>query len=243
MMLAEKPRRRLSGTAAQVHDEAVGLQTPDELPNPVQPHKVLVRPFPVPLADGVIARTHHPECIGHQHRVGMLLMTSGTYSLDWNGQDDLMQRVVILGRGGAGKSTLARALGSRTGLPALELDKHFWQPGLLPLSRKAWRETQTGLACQQAWVMDGDLGPHDVLEARLTAADTVIVLDYPLLVCLWRAAPRSREARDFWLWHYRRRHLGTVLDAVQEQAPSATAYQLRSPRATRQFLRRLPSTR
>lgn len=177
----------------------------------------------------------------------MLLMTSGTYSLDRNGQDDLMQRVVILGRGGAGKSTLARALGSRTGLPVLELDKHFWQPGLLPLSRKAWRETQAGLACQQAWVMDGDLGPHDVLVARLTAADTVIVLDYPLLVFLWRAARRSREARDFWLWlwfwHYRRRHLGTVLDAVQEHAPSATTYRLRSPRATRQFLRRLPSTR
>ena len=44
-----------------------------------------------------------------------------------------MQRVVILGRGGAGKSTLARRLGELVGLPVIELDKHFWQPGLVPL--------------------------------------------------------------------------------------------------------------
>lgn len=156
-----------------------------------------------------------------------------------------MQRVVVLGRGGAGKSTLARTLGSLTGLPVQELDKHFWQPGLLPLSREAWRQTQVNLICQQAWVMDGDLGPDDVLEPRLTAADTVIVMDYSLPVCVWRAARRSRESRDFWLWlwHYRRRHLGAVLDAVQEHAASAKVYRLRSPRATRRFLRQLASTR
>ena len=124
-----------------------------------------------------------------------------------------MQRVVILGRGGAGKSTLARRLGAVSGLPVHELDKHFWQADLLPLSPNAWREMQLHLAGQPEWVMDGDLGPHDVLEVRLGRADTVIVLDYPLPVCAWRAVRRSREGRDFWLWvwHYRRRHLHAVL--------------------------------
>jgi hypothetical protein len=46
-----------------------------------------------------------------------------------------MQRVVILGRGGAGKSTVANRLGEAFGLPVIELDKHFWQPGLVPLPR------------------------------------------------------------------------------------------------------------
>lgn len=36
------------------------------------------------------------------------------------------QRVVLLGRGGAGKSTFARSLSEITGIPAVELDKHFW---------------------------------------------------------------------------------------------------------------------
>ncbi|HWG11945.1 MAG TPA: hypothetical protein VG268_01600 [Streptosporangiaceae bacterium] len=40
-----------------------------------------------------------------------------------------MRRVVILGRGGAGKSTLARDLSGRTGLPVAELDALFWEPG------------------------------------------------------------------------------------------------------------------
>ncbi len=39
-----------------------------------------------------------------------------------------MKRVVILGRGASGKSTLARLLGEITGLPVIELDKVFWQP-------------------------------------------------------------------------------------------------------------------
>ena len=38
-----------------------------------------------------------------------------------------MNKVVILGRGGAGKSTLAVRLGAATGLPVVELDKHFWR--------------------------------------------------------------------------------------------------------------------
>jgi adenylate kinase family enzyme len=44
-----------------------------------------------------------------------------------------MKRVVILGRGGSGKSTLAVKLGEITGLPVVELDKLFWQPGLEPM--------------------------------------------------------------------------------------------------------------
>lgn len=40
-----------------------------------------------------------------------------------------MKRVVILGRGGAGKSTLAARLGEITGLPVIELDKSFWRAG------------------------------------------------------------------------------------------------------------------
>jgi adenylate kinase family enzyme len=111
-----------------------------------------------------------------------------------------MQRVVILGRGAAGKSTLARKLGETTGLPVVQLDKHFWQPGLVPTPRARWIEIQRSLADQDRWIMDGDLGQYDELGVRLQAADTVLILDFSVLLCLMRAMRRAKERSDFWWW-------------------------------------------
>ncbi len=48
--------------------------------------------------------------------------------------------------------------------------------------------------------MDGDLGPHDVLDVRVQAADTVVFLEFPPLRCAWRALRRSPERASFWRW-------------------------------------------
>ena len=69
-----------------------------------------------------------------------------------------MRRIIVLGRGGAGKSTLARQLGEITGLPVIELDKLFWRPGLLPTPRDEWIHLQQKLVREEKWIMDGDLG-------------------------------------------------------------------------------------
>ena len=104
-----------------------------------------------------------------------------------------IQRVVILGRGGAGKSTVARRLGEAFGLPVIELDKHFWQPGLVPLPKDQWVKVQEELTNQACWVMDGDLGPYDVLPVRLSAADTVLLLDFPMWLCLVADPPSGQR--------------------------------------------------
>lgn len=109
-----------------------------------------------------------------------------------------MQRVVILSRGGAGKSVLARCLGSLTQMPVIELDQLFWRPGLVATPRNEWIEVQHTLVQRESWIIDGDLGPCDVLEPRLRLADTVIVLDFSLLRCAWRSIRRSREHLDYW---------------------------------------------
>ena len=98
-----------------------------------------------------------------------------------------MRRVVILGRGAAGKSTLARHLGEVTGLPVIELDKLFWRSGLAPTPPAEWTELQERLVQKDRWILDGDLGPHDAVEVRLRAADTIILLDFVLFRCTWRA--------------------------------------------------------
>ena len=68
-----------------------------------------------------------------------------------------MKRVLIVGPGASGKSTLAARLGEITGLPVIELDKVFWRPGLLPTPRDQWVELQQRLIENKQWIIDGDL--------------------------------------------------------------------------------------
>lgn len=150
-----------------------------------------------------------------------------------------MRRVVILGRGGSGKSVLARRLGQAAGLPVTELDTLFWQEGLTTPDPARWAQSQRTLIRADAWILDGDLGPYDyALADRLQAADTVIVLDFGLLRCTWRTLRRGRERGDYWRWMrgYRRHSLPAVMQAVMTHAPHATVRQLRNPRQVRQFL-------
>jgi adenylate kinase family enzyme len=148
-----------------------------------------------------------------------------------------MKRVVILGRGGAGKSTLAAALGTATGVPVIELDKHFWGPDLEATPPDRWAAVQGDLARADQWIMDGDLGPYDVLDVRLREADTVLLLDYSFRRCAWQAWRRSRERIDFWLWvwSWRRRSRPLLLQAIANHAPEASLHVLRNPRATARF--------
>jgi hypothetical protein len=69
--------------------------------------------------------------------------------------------------------------------------------------------------------LDGDLGPYDVLEPRLGAADMVIVLDFSLLRCAWRSIRRSHERLDYWrsLFRYRRRSLPAMTAMIVTHAP------------------------
>ena len=145
---------------------------------------------------------------------------------------------MILGRGGAGKSTLAVQLSEITGLPVVELDRLFWSEDLSPLSLPAWIQVQERLSAAHWWIMDGDLGPRDAPAPRLRSADTVVVLDLSLRRCAWRAARRSRERADFWWWVITWRWCSRrkVLDAVSSHAPQADLHLLRSPAQVRRFL-------
>jgi adenylate kinase family enzyme len=148
---------------------------------------------------------------------------------------------VILGRGGAGKSTLAQDLSRRIGIPAAELDTLFWRPGPngpIPAEPAAWTAQQRELVQSSAWIIDGDLGPYDRdLGLRLHAADTVIVLDFGFLRCAWRTLRRGREQAEYWRWVWSyRRSLPAIEQAIAAGAPHAAVYILRTPAMVRRFL-------
>jgi adenylate kinase family enzyme len=99
-----------------------------------------------------------------------------------------MQRVVIIGGGGSGKSTLAQQLGSALNLPVYHLDRFFWRPGW---EQSTWEEFDPqvrAIAEQDRWVIDGNYSR--TLPDRLARADTVVFLDLPLRVRLWRVLKR-----------------------------------------------------
>jgi adenylate kinase family enzyme len=149
-----------------------------------------------------------------------------------------MERVLVFGRGGAGKSTMARHLAGTTGLPLVELDREFWNDALDVMPLDEWRARQRVLAAPDRWIMDGDLGSYDDVAPRMARTDTVVIVDLPLAVCAWRAWRRGRERRDFWVWtlHWRRRNLPSIHESIGHDAPTATVVTLRTRRAVRAWL-------
>ena len=109
-----------------------------------------------------------------------------------------MRRILVIGIPGAGKSTFARKLAERTGLPLIHLDKEFWQPGWRITPREEWRAKVAALVAHEAWVMDGNYGAS--LDLRLPRADTLAWFDYPRRVALrrvlWRVASTYGRVRE-----------------------------------------------
>jgi hypothetical protein len=154
-----------------------------------------------------------------------------------------VKRVIVVGPGAAGKTTLAARLAEITGLPVIELDKLFWQPGLAATPPGQWAAIQRTLTAQETWIMDGDLGPYDVIGVRLRAADTVVFLDFAPLRCAWRAVCRSRERADFWKWllTYRCCSRPALRRAIAAHAGHLDIYVLPTPRAVRRFVTNIAS--
>lgn len=99
-----------------------------------------------------------------------------------------MERIMIIGCGGAGKSTLARKLGEKTGLPVVHLDKLFWKPGWESVSREEFDRLHRQELAKERWILDGNFD-RTMLE-RLARCDTVIYLDFPRIICMFGVMKR-----------------------------------------------------
>jgi adenylate kinase family enzyme len=168
-----------------------------------------------------------------------------------------MRRVQVIGAGGAGKSTLARRLAGRLGVPVVHLDAHYWRPGWVPTPDPEWRERVRALMSAPAWVMDGNYSR--TMEERFAASDTVLLLDLPRHVCLarivrrwWRWRGRSRpdvtagcpETLTWkfvrWVWTYRSRRRPGVLERLSRLPASVRVVILRSDADVEAFLATVP---
>jgi adenylate kinase family enzyme len=95
-----------------------------------------------------------------------------------------MQRVLVMGSSGSGKSTFARRLANLTRLPFVSLDALYWWPGWQPSEPEAFGECVAEAANSARWVTDGNYMSHGAGELRRSRADTVIWFDLPRYACM-----------------------------------------------------------
>ena len=110
----------------------------------------------------------------------------------------ILNRIVVLGCPGSGKSTFARALAAKTGLPLVHLDNVWWRADGTHISREDFDRALDGLLRGEQWIMDGDYSR--TYEVRIRACDTVIFLDYPEEVCMAGIIARVGQKRPDIPW-------------------------------------------
>ncbi len=108
----------------------------------------------------------------------------------WPLQGVAPRRIAVIGRGGAGKTTVALRLGQDLGLPVIHLDRLYWGPGWQPVGREVFEERQAAAVAGDAWVIDGGYLSSGGWEARIERADVVVLVEAPLAVCLGRILRR-----------------------------------------------------
>jgi len=99
-----------------------------------------------------------------------------------------MERIMIIGCCGAGKSTLSKKLGKLTGLEVIHLDQYYWKSNWTESEVDEWTSEVKKLAEKPRWIIDGNYG--GTMDIRIKRADTIIYLDFPTIQCLWRITKR-----------------------------------------------------
>lgn len=111
-----------------------------------------------------------------------------------------MRRVSVVGDSGSGKSTVARELATRLGVPHVELDAIFHQPGWVPLAQEEFARRAALAAAADGWVIDGNYGR--VLPLVWDRADTVVWLSLPRRTVMrrlvWRTIRRAAGRTELW---------------------------------------------
>jgi adenylate kinase family enzyme len=172
---------------------------------------------------------------------------------------EIGQRIVIIGTTGTGKTTLACEIARRLDCPHIELDALYWDPHWAEAPLEIFRERVERALTGETWVVDGNYRKvRDLVWGRAT---TIIWLDYSLLLSLyrltrrtvkrvysqeelwsgnretWRGAFFSRDSLFLWALKTHRRHRTSYPTWFSRPEYNHLAViHLRSPRATERWL-------
>ncbi len=164
-----------------------------------------------------------------------------------------MKKVLVIGPGGAGKSTLANRLGDLLEINVIHLDKIYWHAGWIETPKGEWQEKVEQLVKRDAWIMDGNYS--GTLDIRFKACDTVIFLDLPRTICIWRVLKRVLTHRNktrpdmaagcaerfklefiSWIWNYPNRSRPKIVRIIQSENREKNVVWLRTQSEVDNFL-------
>ena len=168
-----------------------------------------------------------------------------------------MKRIMIIGSGGAGKSTLARQMGGILGIEVFHLDSIHWKPGWVETPFDEWKEIIDKLTQKVEWIIDGNYG-DSTMETRFRAADTIVFMDLPRTVCIYRILKRriqniGKVRPDMgkgcpekidcnfikWIWTYPDSKRPAILDKIQMYATGRKIFILHNSKEVKRFLGQL----
>lgn len=164
-----------------------------------------------------------------------------------------MQRVMVIGGPGAGKSTLALGIGDRLGLPVVHMDALLWMPGWQMRDEDEFLRLATEAAAGEAWVIDGNYTRTQA--ARLEHVEMIVFLDLPHWLRMWRILKRrivnhGRTRADLgedcperlngeflrWCWDFESKRAPVMREKVKLWSQSKQVVHLKSRAEVARFL-------
>jgi adenylate kinase family enzyme len=114
-----------------------------------------------------------------------LWLYTGAYSADTQG----CLKIAIIGNAGSGKSTLGTILHKKLDIPLYHLDHYRWKPGWEKRDDAEFTAMHNQLCDGGGWIIEG--AATHLFEYRALKADTIIFLDMPTWLCLYRVLKRA----------------------------------------------------
>lgn len=165
---------------------------------------------------------------------------------------NLGTKILVIGSSGAGKSTFSRRLGAASGIEVIHLDRLYFSPNWVEMPKYRWKEKVAEILQADSWIIDGNYS--GTMETRIAASDTVIYLELPRLVCVFRILKRGvvyfgktrpdmakgcneRFDWDFvkWVWNYPSRTKPKVEAMLEKVQGEKTVIRLASKREIEKF--------
>lgn len=167
-----------------------------------------------------------------------------------------MKKIMLIGSGGSGKSSLARQLGRILRIEVFHLDAIFWNPGWVGTPRDVQQRVQKELTSRESWIIDGNYS--STIDIRLQAADTIIFFDLSKWLCLYRVLKRRiqyhkkkrmdmaegcEERLDLqflkWVWKFPEQQRPQILEKLNRLSQEKEIIILNSPKAVNLFIEKM----